>query len=119
MQLLLASARLALHMYDGTAIRVEAFDLSFRLSNATGRHLVVDDSSRAPFDRLFECQSADVETRKQLSSAIGDEELHNELGSMAFDVFWVFGWNPAMPMLRDALADLDAELRQATRYRPL
>jgi hypothetical protein len=110
-ELLFASARLALRLYKEASM-IRACHVSFRLRGAAGRHLVVDDPRRAPFVRDYVCSASDVITGRLFPLSIGESDLHNEILSMAGDIFWMFGWAEARPTLVDMLPSFEEEFRR-------
>jgi hypothetical protein len=109
--LLFASARLAIRLYAGVA-GLESFVFQFRLRGARGRHLVVDDLTRAPFVGEYVCDADDIVTRREVPVRIDEQTLHSELLLLAGDVFWMFRWPEGTKTLRDVLPRLEEELRR-------
>lgn len=110
-ELLFAAVRLSLRLYKDIPT-ISALNISLRLREAAGRHLVVDDPNRAPFTREYVCDVPEVVTSRIIQRTIGESDLHNEIVSMAADVFWMFGWSDAKDVIRDLVPKFEEDLRR-------
>jgi len=60
----------------------------------------------------YQCKYPEIVTRRAIPMGLSDSEFHDELLSMASDVFWMFGWVEAKSALRDVLPRFEEELRR-------
>ncbi len=109
--LLFAAARLAQKLYEGRK-EFTHFHLQFRIRGAAGRHLVVDDPSRAPFVANYVCNEPEVESKRVFALDEVAPGFYEKLLQMAADIFWPFGWDGAKSSMRDVLPFLDRELKR-------